>query len=399
MTVQVLRTDAIRKRKPHRKSRRGCGGCKLRRVRCDENKPECDRCVKFGVSCSYGTGSCDLESSLAGSFQVEIPKSCSVNKTIINMINACQDHTAAKASNLSAYHLNQDDLAVLQRFQYRTVFCVGTDKSVYFYRDSFIKLASSSPFLMHLVLTLTMMHDRYLTGEKQSASEAYHWYQGAAMFNSVLSEPLDPDHRDALWGAAAMLGCISFQSVDATTPQEAWPLKPPSAYDLDWLKISDGKKAVWKMADPLRHDSVFAPLKFEHATHYLPDDGNFEDLPAGFIELFELEDQSSPYYDTALSLARILDIDCNRRTVLYFMSFIGHVNAGFKKLLELKEKRALLMMAYWYAKMCYYDMWWTVQRVVLECQATCIYLETYYGDDEEIQRLLRFPKEACGLAR
>ncbi|KAH8752365.1 hypothetical protein F5882DRAFT_339792, partial [Hyaloscypha sp. PMI_1271] len=44
--------------KPYPKQRRsapkvrtGCGTCRLRRVKCDEGKPVCQRCIKFGVEC------------------------------------------------------------------------------------------------------------------------------------------------------------------------------------------------------------------------------------------------------------------------------------------------------------------------------------------------------------
>ena len=399
MSVRYVPKDAIRKRKPHRKSRGGCGGCKLRRVKCDEAKPECKQCTKFGVLCSYESTTSDLDSTMTGSFQVEIPKSCSVNKAIVSLINMSHEQAARRASTSPVYHLDQHDLRILQRFQYRTVLSIGTDQTVNFYRDNLIRLASGFPSLMHLILTLTMMHDRYLTGDKPSASEAYHWYQGSAQFNSVLAKPLDLEQRDALWGTAAVLGCISFQSVEADSAQQAWPLRQPSEYDLDWLKISDGKKTIWKMTDPLRSDSVFAPLKDAHTNNYLPHEGELKDLPDGFLELFKLDESTSPYYEMAMRLSTLLDLECSRRTILNFLGFIGQVNGDFKRLLELKEPRALLLMAYWYGKMCYYDVWWTVQRVVLECQATCMYLDRYHGDHSEIQRLLKFPKEACGLIR
>lgn len=65
----------LRKRKFHRKSRHGCGNCKLRRVKasdylkisgnprdtiisltihkCDETRPECNNCRSYQVLCSY----------------------------------------------------------------------------------------------------------------------------------------------------------------------------------------------------------------------------------------------------------------------------------------------------------------------------------------------------------
>ena len=37
----------------HKKSRKGCKRCKARRVKCDEMRPECSNCTKYGVSCEY----------------------------------------------------------------------------------------------------------------------------------------------------------------------------------------------------------------------------------------------------------------------------------------------------------------------------------------------------------
>ncbi|KAH7189866.1 hypothetical protein DER44DRAFT_120910 [Fusarium oxysporum] len=44
---------AIKSRRPHRKSRNGCGNCKQRKIKCDEAKPECYNCARFDVECSY----------------------------------------------------------------------------------------------------------------------------------------------------------------------------------------------------------------------------------------------------------------------------------------------------------------------------------------------------------
>lgn len=40
-------------RKGHTKSRRGCFNCKRRKVKCQENTPECSNCTKIGLSCRY----------------------------------------------------------------------------------------------------------------------------------------------------------------------------------------------------------------------------------------------------------------------------------------------------------------------------------------------------------
>lgn len=41
------------KRKFHNKSKFGCDNCKRRRVKCDETKPECQKCQNMGLTCVY----------------------------------------------------------------------------------------------------------------------------------------------------------------------------------------------------------------------------------------------------------------------------------------------------------------------------------------------------------
>ncbi|CAG1966864.1 unnamed protein product, partial [Fusarium graminearum] len=40
-------------RKPHKKSRLGCQTCKRRKIKCDEVKPQCGKCIQFGVWCDF----------------------------------------------------------------------------------------------------------------------------------------------------------------------------------------------------------------------------------------------------------------------------------------------------------------------------------------------------------
>lgn len=46
-------TTSTGKRKFHNKSKNGCDHCKRRRVKCDEGKPMCDKCVKMKLECVY----------------------------------------------------------------------------------------------------------------------------------------------------------------------------------------------------------------------------------------------------------------------------------------------------------------------------------------------------------
>lgn len=55
---------------------------------------------------------------------------------------------------------------------------------------------------MHAVLTMTLMHDRFLSVapyEALSSTEAFHWYQGVCLYRKKLSGTVDPLERSALW--------------------------------------------------------------------------------------------------------------------------------------------------------------------------------------------------------
>jgi hypothetical protein len=222
-------------------------------------------------------------------------------------------------------------------------------------------------------------------------------------------QPLQNETRDALWASASLLGVIQFASFEACTPEEAWPLRPPHPTDLDWLKMSDGKKAVFSITDPLRADSVFRTLsvghdrlfRFMNEPHdYFKKDAI--DLTSGFTDLFELGPTSmgyvNPYYKSAMILARLLHTPCDGNNILEFFGFIMHMGPELKVLLEQKDAKALLLVVYWYAKL-HRSQWWLHRRGIMEGRAICMYLDKYHRDDTKVQRMLEWPKAEFGIGR
>ena len=253
---------------------------------------------------------------------------------------------------------------------------------------------------MHAVLSLTMMHDRFLSTTPQtklSTTEAFHWHQSTALFNRKIEEPIHPSDRDALWATTILLGNLTFYHVDAASPEEAWPLRQSSPLDLNWLRMSDGKQEIWKLSQPLRDDSVWQVS----ARNYLsflqvqPSATALGALPSAFIELCELNDFSdisrNPYYDAALSLGQSINNEDALTVIMNFIAFTTNMKLDYKRLLQQKDARALLILACWYAKVCQYQLWWIQGRVAMECRAICIYLERYHAHDAAIQELLLQP--------
>ena len=257
---------------------------------------------------------------------------------------------------------------------------------------------SQHPFLLHIVLTLTLTHDQYLAKEsnsKLSAAIAFHWSQGASLLNQKLSGHIKPSERDAVWACAGLLGALSFVSSPATAPEEAWPLKPHSPSDLDWLRMTEGKRAIWKITDPMREDSVFYPMvpnfvQFDTTVSYSPE---LESLSPELIKVCKLDDkamlESNPYLTAASFIARMIGIECNSHNFGVFLSFLGCMHGEFRQLLERKDPIALVLMAYWYAMISPLQAWWMLRRTSCECQAICKYLELNHGHDRNLSITLQ----------
>lgn len=329
-----------------------------------------------------------------------------VHQSMLSLVNTSIDRNPSNPwKGLDATRFNSQDLERLGRFQQRTVLSIGSKRTSEIYQDAMFQLACNHQYLMHMIQALTAVHDRYLSpaiGAKQTAVETYHLGRALVLFNEKLSGAIEPGEGDAIWSTAALIGLVSFALIDASTPEEAWPLAPPSRTDLEWLAMSDGKKTIWSIANPTQKNSLFHKLSadFEHdyfaAFQPQPGDGI---LLSEFTKLCRLDNSSdnNPYYDAVHSLLPLLDLDCNGSTMMRFLSFISYMNPKFKTLLKLKDPVAMLLLAYWFSKLCN-SQWWVSRRAVLECQAICIYLEKYHGDIPNIHELLRFPRMRCGLS-
>lgn len=252
---------------------------------------------------------------------------------------------------------------------------------------------------MHIIQTLTGVHDRQLSApltSRQTTAEMYHLSQAASLFNKGLSRTVEESDRDPLWIAAAMLGITAFAWIDATSPEEAWPLAEQKPSDLDWIRMSELKPAVWNLTNPLRPSSAFSRLHPNYATlGSSKSSGRVEDVPTAFAELFNIDEYSTvennPYHAAVMGLSPLLEIHCDRPNILLFLSFISHLYGGFKRLLEAKDPRALLLLAYWFAKVCR-SVWWIERRSIMEGQAVCLYLERHHSEKKRIQDMLQLPK-------
>lgn len=181
-------------------------------------------------------------------------------------------------------------------------------------------------------------------------------------------------------GHSGFLGLIAVYYIEADTAEQAWPLKPSSSLDFNWLKMSQGKKEIWKITQPFRSKSVFQPLVMGNMS-FIPERSTLlgqEVLPPNLTKLCDLDAFSTvdnnPYYAVASGLAQVFKFDDKLLTIMNFLQSINSMRQDYKRLLEPKDARALLLLAYWYAKVCQTQHWWLWHRAAPEGQAICIYL-------------------------
>ncbi|KAM0448346.1 hypothetical protein ACHAQK_000327 [Fusarium lateritium] len=402
----------VRQRKAHKKSRLGCKNCKLRSVKCDESKPSCKRCAVSGFICSFTQSfpsALQLEHRSAG------PIFSVIDKTFgpINPGFRVPIIQPLKGS-LGEIILDDAALAAVERFRLRTVFSLGTERTRSVYTQGAFKLGFKYPFLLHVFVALTLLHDQHLNPRQapsQRTALAFHWYQATALFHrrlaaaGAIADPstLPGPERDALWASGALLGAASFALLDVEDVDAAWPLRESDNLDLNWLRMNDGKKVVWKLSDPTRDGSIFQALLKERVD--MPD-GSLPVppgvLPGVFYTMFDVGPsstaQNNPYHIAVSLLAQLLPHKIDDNTVIHFLSFVSQLDPRFRRLLEEKDPGAMVLLAWWYAKAAAHSSWWMQRRSLIEGRAICIYLERHSMHVEGIRELIRFPKrifESC----
>jgi hypothetical protein len=166
-------SDANRQRRAHKKSRRGCSSCKLRRVKCDERRPVCRKCRDYGVACTYDGKISALSFAGESSFSLNEPSASSEEAPISAKVNTrdqsldvarieklprsrCLSESSTVLTQFSGlpsppdsdgensnYAFGRSELEIFQRFNARTVLSVGSSQTAQIYQREIFQLACS----------------------------------------------------------------------------------------------------------------------------------------------------------------------------------------------------------------------------------------------------------------
>ncbi|KAI1339965.1 hypothetical protein F5Y15DRAFT_380997 [Xylariaceae sp. FL0016] len=385
--VGSIRGSAARECRSARRSRFGCRNCKLRKVKCGEERPRCQRCISFGVSCNFMPGVPDLH-----------PVAADEGKALTTRREPNPQISVAGAiwtsDELTSYQVNVKCQNFITRYLGRSLI-TPHDSTVIQMNRKFLELALTYPSLMHASLAVSFTYDRYLNsphGSRRSLEECYHRYQSTALLSRRLKGPIAHEEKDAIWGTAAALAVLACSSPDASTPEDSWPLKSSSYSDWGWLSLSEGKMSLWHTVNPLRPDSLFHVMAatFAHMFAPLPETG-IDGIHELLVSLCCLDEsssaESSPYFDAAHAVSQILNLSDGEVTTGHSQVFPRCIHGPFKDLLRERDPAALLLLYLWYRKASH-SIWWIELRYRVEGPSICSYLRLYHQTNATVQTFL-----------
>ena len=155
----TTKQNDARKRKIHTKSRKGCKNCKLRRVKCDEGKPQCEKCISYGVTCDYDGDGCDelqlpgegafrfisqpLENAPTNKREYLLPKDSMSPDDKDDKIEGMLNVPISLHETGELYYISKEDVEILYHFRDSTVFTIGTAQTVPLYRAEIVNMVCS----------------------------------------------------------------------------------------------------------------------------------------------------------------------------------------------------------------------------------------------------------------
>ncbi|OQE31210.1 hypothetical protein PENSTE_c001G06259 [Penicillium steckii] len=139
------------------RSRNGCITCKIRRVKCDEQKPDCSKCLSTGRKCSGYSDHGDT------------PKGAQARFCIVQHVPGISQPTRLWQVPYSTDLLLEDEYRSLEFFQVHTTFCFGSGIGSYLLRAVY-----HEPILKTIAIALGSLHRSFAFSQ---------------------DEPLDPEER------------------------------------------------------------------------------------------------------------------------------------------------------------------------------------------------------------
>ncbi|KAK7218279.1 hypothetical protein V2G26_006282 [Clonostachys chloroleuca] len=413
--LQVLMQDAdekfetrqYKKRKTHPKSRGGCGSCKLKRVKCDETKPACKRCLRTGTKCIYKDTNGTSSKSMGKQKQDTSPLPLHAHGELIQQI-ALPTVTLELQADQPASPFGTPRFTLLRHFYH--VFA-QLDMFDGVATDPVVSLALSRPHLMNAMLAVSASHLRcHATTPVPSHRIAEHYQQSLAVrgFQTALEESWDPLSADALLLTSMLLNLLTFSIVEDDDPWKSWVFSDDPDR-LGWLGLHLGMKPLLISTAAYRKEGTMLQWMFDASDD---DKRTFngtpqplDRVPRAWTELCGISpsqahrpDPDHVFYEPVRILGELKDMEPRHELLFIYVSFVGKLHNEFRRLLESGNPAAMWLFGYWLGLVARFNFWWCNNRVRRDHQAICIWFELRgfakrAGPEGEMWRELLFDLE------
>ncbi|KAF4951948.1 hypothetical protein FSARC_12773 [Fusarium sarcochroum] len=274
-------------RRPHRKSRNGCFNCKRRKVKCDEVKPACANCVRFGIPCDFAPQPPSSDDSAPHRSPPDVvsvlaepsttprrgpgrprkdwaaltrpPPPPSDRTTTSPTSTVATPASSSTASNSQPCSLNVADAELLFHFMTHTANTLHDDDDpaasmAAFWVRNVPQIGLSYHFVLHMMYSLAGYHLVYLEPkgtERHSqnlALAAHHSELGLAEMNKTLAN-LNETNCGALY-IAAVLVCYCTFAAGPTGPGDLLICIVDDAAAQRWLPLIHGVRLIRQSIEP-----------------------------------------------------------------------------------------------------------------------------------------------------
>lgn len=380
-------TRAYTTRKPHRKSKLGCGACKAKRVKCDERKPQCGRCVRTRSLCQYEGGD-----GAGGAERGAVQQAMAVQP--VQRLPASLSRVPTDQRLLKHY-----DVITSQALDTITFSNILAGERSPQYRAMVMDQAKQHPHLMHSMFAVSALHLNHVGKQEYRRDGLTHLQVALPKFRESIADV----QRDAISPQqsphilySAMLITLYYFCIDNKSPHASWVFSSSPAR-LDWLAAQQGLAPLFGATKKHHTDSFMTPVFKLVEGNYAADCG----LPPALLDLCDYtatatQDQlkHNPYVPPLQQLNALMPLERNIPNLLKYLRFMASFDKRFFDLIKINDPRALLIMGYGFALMCNIELWWTQPRAQRDCWAICSYLDQLR--DPRIRALLGFPARACG---
>ncbi|KAJ5988457.1 hypothetical protein N7481_003667 [Penicillium waksmanii] len=414
------RDKTFHARRSHKKSRGGCLTCKRRRVKCDEQKPHCQKCKCKGIECSYLPENDVVRQKRAESlFEPDDPTAIIFTLSLNDLTNKIETVLGFDSKQILNPLISKKPgpafpTVAFQHFMNSTVKTIASPAIRKVMGSDMIRVSFAlaislnglpqNPHLMYTVLAVGILHlNRISPNKERSFAEAYFWQQALQQYQRALSSPVRPDNVDALLSSCMMMGVMTICPEDFS-PTDSWVLtNRPEA--MNWLCLQSGLRTIITLAAPYIPDSIWAVsfdaiVKEERTIFDEKPQAGRDGLDPDLADLCQIDEytteNNSIYYDPLRILSALLKLERNRPNSAHVSSFMGRLECDFLALCRKRDVPALVMLVQWMGLMCAAAEWqpWIEGRIRPECIAICMFLE--HSTDPLVLRLLKFPAEASG---